>query len=65
VGRQRYRYLLAGQALEYYRDFHLVWGALHLNAYTLLFLGGGVVSLGSLGVLDRIQAQPGVLVRGG
>ncbi len=57
--------LLAGQALEYYRDFHLVWGALHLNAYTLLFLGGGVVALGSLGLLGRIQARPAVVARGG
>lgn len=51
--------LLAGQALEHYRDFHLQWGSLHLNPYTLIFLGGGVLALGSLVLLRGIRLQPG------
>lgn len=49
--------LLAGQLLEHYRDFHLQWGVLHLNAYTLLFLGGGALATGSLGLLHQIRLQ--------
>lgn len=50
--------LLAGQVLEHYRGFHLQWGSLHLNPYTALFLGGGVLAAGSLGLLRRIRLQP-------
>ncbi len=49
--------LLAGQVLEHYRDCHLEWGPLHLNPYTALFLGGGGLAAGSLGLLRRIRLQ--------